>query len=234
MAQRVAVVTGASQGVGFEICRQLAQQKIQVILTARNSERGEAAAHHLQQEGYTVSFHPLDITQPTQIADLIHSISTQFGQLDILVNNAGIYLDQHQPALTITPELIAQAVQTDVCGTFAMCQAVIPLMKAQQYGRIVNLSSRTSRLDQMNNLGLTYKISKSSINVMTVVLAQEVASHNILINAVNPGWIRTEMGGDQATCSPIAGADGPVWLATLPDSSPTGCFFDGRVIQPWT
>lgn len=236
--QRIAVVTGGNRGIGFEICRQLAQQDFQVVLTARNVARGQTAADQLCQDGGKVQFQPLDITDTQQIQDLVHRVTEQFGRIDVLVNNAGIYLDQHQAALTIAPELITQAMNTDVCGTFALCQAVIPLMQANHYGRIVNLSSRTSRLEQMNNLGLTYKISKAAINVITVVLAQEVKDDNILINAVNPGWIKTDMGGETAQRSPTAqapiqGAAGPVWLATLPDDGPSGCFFNGCALQPW-
>lgn len=236
--QRIAVVTGGNRGIGFEICRQLAQQGIQVVLTARNVAQGQAAADQLRQTVGPVQFQPLDITQPHQIQNLVSWVENQFGHLDILVNNAGVYLDQHQAALTISPDLITQAVNTDVCGTFALCQAVIPLMRAHGYGRIVNLSSRTSQLDQMNNLGLTYKISKAAINVITVVLAQDVKEDNILINAVNPGWIKTDMGGEAAQRSPTAqapehGAAGPVWLATLPDGGPSGCFFNGCALVPW-
>ena len=233
MNQRIAVVTGGNRGIGSEICRQLAHQEIRVILTARNLEQGSATADKLRGEGCDVSFHLLDITNYDHIKDLVNYISRDFGRLDILVNNAGVYLDQHQPALTIDPDLIAQAIKVDACGTFAMCQAAIPLMRQQKYGRIVNLSSRTSQMDQMNNLGLTYKIAKAAINVITVVLSQEVAAENILINAVNPGWIRTDMGGEKGKLSRVEGAKGPVWLATLPDNGPRGCFFNGCTHQPW-
>jgi NAD(P)-dependent dehydrogenase (short-subunit alcohol dehydrogenase family) len=233
MNQRTAVVTGGNRGIGLEICRQLAQQGIKVVLTARNSEQGRAVADHLRHDGADVLFHPLDITDRQQIQALVEYIYANVGHLDILINNAGVYLDRQQPALTITPDLITQAIQTDVCGTFAMCQAVIPLMRIQHYGRIVNLSSRTSHMDQMNNLGLTYKISKAALNVLTVVLSKEMEGENILINAVNPGWIRTDMGGEQGTLSTTEGARGPVWLATLPDDGPTGCFFNGCVHLPW-
>jgi NAD(P)-dependent dehydrogenase (short-subunit alcohol dehydrogenase family) len=234
MNQRTAVVTGGNRGIGFEICRQLAQQGIRVVLTARDVQKGRKAAEKLQATGADVRFHPLDITDQAQIKALVNHVCSDLGHLDILINNAGVYLDQHQPALSISPDLILQAVQTDVCGTLALCQAVIPLMREQQYGRIVNLSSRTSKLDQMNNVGLTYKIAKAAINAITVVLSQEVAEENILINAVNPGWIKTDMGGQDAILSPTEGANGPVWLATLPDHGPTGCFFDGCVQKPWS
>jgi NAD(P)-dependent dehydrogenase (short-subunit alcohol dehydrogenase family) len=233
MNQRTAVVTGGNRGIGLEMCRKLADRGIKVLLTARNSEQGRIAADRLRSNGGDVLFHPLDITDARSIQTLFDYIDAEVERLDILINNAGVYLDQHQRALAISPDLILQAVRTDVCGTFAMCQAAIPLMRTQHYGRIVNLSSRTSRMDEMDNLGLTYKISKASINVITVVLAKEVEGENILINAVNPGWIKTDMGGEKATEYPEQGASGPVWLATLPDDGPTGCFFNGRTCQGW-
>lgn len=233
MNQLTAVVTGGNRGIGLEICRQLADRGIKVVLTARNSDRGHTAVDRLRENGGDVVFHPLDITDRRSIQTLFDYIHRELGRLDILINNAGVYLDRHQRALTISPDLISRAIETDVCGTFAMCQSAIPLMQTQNYGRIVNLSSRTSRMDQMDNQGLTYKISKASINVITVVLAQEVESENILINAVNPGWIQTDMGGNRATESPQEGAIGPVWLATLPDDGPRGCFFNGRTCQRW-
>ncbi|MEM9540679.1 MAG: SDR family oxidoreductase [Cyanobacteria bacterium P01_E01_bin.42] len=233
MERRTAIVTGGNRGLGFEICRQLAGQGIQTILTARNPHQGREAAERLQGEGLDVLFHPLDITDSQQIQELMAHLSSRLGRLDILINNAGIYLDRHRPALSIAPDLIARAIQTDVCSTFALCQAAIPIMRTHQYGRIVNLSSRTSRMEQMNNAGLTYKISKAALNVITVVLSREVATENILINAVNPGWVKTDMGGKDATRSPKEGAEGPVWLATLPDGGPTGCFFNGRDRQSW-
>jgi NAD(P)-dependent dehydrogenase (short-subunit alcohol dehydrogenase family) len=232
MTKRVAIVTGGNRGLGFELCRALLEQDIQVILTARSVAQGEAAVARLSGANRLVSFYPLDITNQGQIEALVTAINRDYGHLDILINNAGIYLDQHQPALSIDPDWITQAVNTDVRGTFALCQAVIPLMRKQKYGRIVNISSRTSRLDQMDHLGLTYKIAKSAINVITIVLAQEVATENILINAVNPGWLKTDMGGEQATLALDEGVKGPLQLATFPDGGPSGCFFNGTDLWP--
>ncbi|KOR32287.1 hypothetical protein TI05_08230 [Achromatium sp. WMS3] len=234
MTQRIALVTGANRGLGFEICRQLAQQGIQVILTARNYNKGKMAAHALVQQGYAVYVQQVDITQPTQIQTLLNYIKTKFNRLDILINNAGIYIDQQQPALSITSHNILQAVETDVCGTFAMSQAVIPLMQKHNYGRIVNISSTSSLLANMNDdVGLAYKICKTSINAITVVLANAVADYNILINAATPGWIKTDMGGEQAPLSVQTGADTPVWLATLPDDGPNGGLFCQRQRLSW-
>lgn len=233
MSLKIAVVTGANRGIGLEICRQLASQGIHVILTARTPEKGIYAVKKLAQEGCLTEFYPLDVTNSEQIQTLINYIDTTFGRLDILINNAGIYLDQHQPALTISAETILKAVETDVCGTFSISKAAILLMQKNNYGRIVNLSSTSSQIINMNDLGLAYKICKTSINVITAVLANTVKDQNILINSAAPGWIKTDMGGEQALLSIEEGADTPVWLATLPDNSISGQLFLKRKSLPW-
>lgn len=233
-AQKVAIVTGGNRGLGLEICRQLAQKDIQVILTARNAEKGEAAVYTLSQEGYKVDFYPLDIGNSQHIQALLTYVKNKFNRLDILINNAGIYLDQHQPALSIDSNIILQAVEIDVCGTFAMSQAVIPIMQENNYGRIVNLSSSSSLITNMkDDVGLSYKICKTAINAITVVLSNAVTNYNILINAVTPGWVRTDMGGEQAPLSLQEGADTPVWLATLSDDGPSGRLFSKRKPLDW-
>lgn len=227
-------MTGANRGLGFEICRQLAKRRVRVILTARNQDKSEAVVRTLIEQGYDAYFYQLDITDPEQIQAVLARIKAEFNRLDILVNNAGIYIDQHQPALTIDKNIILKAVETDVCGTFSMSQAVIPMMRENNYGRIVNLSSSSSLLANMNDdAGLSYKICKTSVNAVTVVLSKAVAGSNILINAVTPGWVRTDMGGEQAPLSLEEGADTPVWLATLPEGGPSGGFFFKRQRLPW-
>ncbi|ETR65821.1 MAG: short-chain dehydrogenase/reductase SDR [Candidatus Magnetoglobus multicellularis str. Araruama] len=191
MKQQIALVTGANRGIGYEICKQLASKGITIILTARDTDKGEAASQTLIRKGYDIHFHPLDITDSGQIQKLVDYIKSTFNRLDILVNNAGIYLDYLTPALDINANTILRAVETDVCGTFSMSQAAIPLMKKNNYGRIVNLSSTSSLIANMkDDTGLAYKICKTAINAITVVLSNAVADDNILINSVTPGWVR--------------------------------------------
>jgi len=234
MEKPIAVVTGANRGIGMEICRQLAHKDVTVILTARDEVKGEAATSILAKENCDVQFYQLDITCADQIQKLIDYVQSKFQRLDILVNNAGVYLDQELSPLSINADTIRQSIETDVCGTFSMSKAVIPLMKKNNYGRIVNLSSTLSFSVNMNDgVGLSYKICKAAINVMTAVLSDAVKDYNILINAAAPGWVRTDMGGEQAPFSLKEGAETPVWLATLPDNSPSGGLFFNRERLLW-
>ncbi|MEK8021289.1 MAG: SDR family oxidoreductase [Candidatus Parabeggiatoa sp.] len=233
MEQKISVVTGASQGIGFEICRQLAQKGIAVVLTARHVKKGETAVHQLQKEGLNVSFYPLDVTKLEDIQSLVTDLKEKFGRVDILVNNAGIHLNPTESALTVALDTIRRSMEVDVYGHLLLCQKIIPLMRQHHYGRIVNMSSKAGQLATMGAKKLGYKMSKAALNVLTAVLADEVKGDNILINSMTPGWVRTEMGGSEAPRSIEEGADTAVWLATLPDEGPTGGFFFERQPIPW-
>jgi NAD(P)-dependent dehydrogenase (short-subunit alcohol dehydrogenase family) len=233
MDQKISVVTGASQGIGFEICRQFAQKGITVVLTARNLKKGKIAVQELQKEGLDVSFFSADVTKLEDIQALVTYVKEKFGRVDILVNNAGVHLNPTESALTVTLDTIKRSMETDVYGHLLLCQKIIPLMKQHHYGRIVNMSSKAGQLATMGANKLGYKMSKTALNVLTVVLADEVKGDNILINSMTPGWVRTEMGGADAPRTVEEGADTAVWLATLPSTGPTGGFFYERQSIPW-
>jgi NAD(P)-dependent dehydrogenase (short-subunit alcohol dehydrogenase family) len=171
----------------------------------------------------------------------IGSIRKQFGRLDILVNNAGIMIDGEEDAQNVGQETIQMTMQTNVMGPLMLCQSCIPLMKTDGYGRIVNMASTLGSLTEMADprsmyAGVrtpAYRFSKAGLNCITTLLAKEVRDDNILINSACPGWVRTDMGGDQAPLTPEQGADTPVWLATLPDGGPTGGFYRERTLIPW-
>lgn len=239
-SKRVAVVTGANRGIGFETCRQLAKQGVQVILTSRDEAKGKAAAENLQAEGLDVKFYPLDVTSTDSIEHLAEFIRNEFGKLDILVNNAGILLDplgqQEENALHAKIDTIRETMQTNVYGPLLLCQALIPLMKEQNYGRIVNVSSGIGQLSGMEKMSASYpgyRISKAGLNVVTRMLANELRDTNILVNSVCPGWVKTDMGGPNAMRTVEQGADTIVWLATLPDDGPTNGFFRDRQLIDW-
>jgi NAD(P)-dependent dehydrogenase (short-subunit alcohol dehydrogenase family) len=233
--ERVAVVTGANRGIGFETCRQLAKNKFQVILTSRDA-KGKASIEQLQQESLDVLYHQLDLTNPESIAQLAKFIREKFDRLDVLVNNAGIYLDpsgEEGSVFKAKVDTLRETMETNVYGPLMLCQALVPLMKEHNYGRVVNVSSGAGQLSDMRSGYPGYRISKTALNALTRILANELKDANILVNAVCPGWVKTDMGGSNAPRTPEQGADTIVWLATLPDNGPTGGFFRDRKPIDW-
>lgn len=235
--KKIAVVTGANRGLGFGTCRELAKQGIQVILTSRDEAKGEAAAQQLQTEGLDVKSYPLDVTSPDSIEHLAQFIRNEFGRLDILVNNAGIGLDivdgSNGSILNAKIEILQKTIETNLYGPLLLSQALIPLMKVNNYGRVVNVSSGAGQLADMQTGYPAYRISKTALNAATRLFANELKGTNILVNAVCPGWVRTDMGGPNATRSIEEGVDTIVWLATLPDDGPSSGFFRDRKPIPW-
>lgn len=240
LKEKIAVVTGANRGIGFEICRQLAEKGILVILTSRDEKKGLQACEKLDKEELPVRFHQLDVDHAASINNLKNFIEKEFGRCDILVNNAGIFPDvsntsdeEDSSIFKVHLDTIRQAITTNVFGPLLMCQALIPLMKKNHYGRIVNMSSGMGQLTHMNGGYPAYRFSKTALNTLTRILNDELLEHNILINSMCPGWVKTDMGGPGATRSIEEGADTAVWLATLPDKGPRGQFFRDRKEIPW-
>ena len=238
---RVALVTGANKGIGFEISRGLASQDITVVMAARDSSRGQAACSQLQAQGLAVHFQSLDVSDGDSIGAAVDEISHHFGCLDILVNNAGIMVDQEATALTVTVSTVSETMQTNFYGPLLLCQNCVPLMRKKGYGRIVNISSTLGSLAEIADPGSgyaaiqspAYRLSKNALNGITALFASLVRGENILVNSACPGWVKTDMGGLQAPLPPAQGADTPIWLATLPDDGPTGGFFRERESIPW-
>lgn len=229
---RVAVVTGANRGLGLETCRQLADLGLTVILTSRDPHKGEAAAGSLRGAGRDVRYHPLDVTDPDSIQRLAGFIEREFGRLDVLVNNAGVFLDPLDTSvLHADLDIVRRSMETNLYGPLLLCQALVPLMQGR--GRIVNLSSGMGQLSEMNGCCPGYRFSKTALNALTRSLADELRDTQIKINSLCPGWVRTDMGGANATRPVEEGADTIVWLATLPDDGPSGGFFRDRRPIPW-
>lgn len=233
----VALVTGGNKGIGFEICRGLARAGLSVLLGARDPEKGEKAAKALAAEGLDVAFLSLDVASEPSIRAAAARIEKERGCLDALVNNAGVFLDKDEgdagTALTAKVETVRRTMETNVYGPLLLCQAFVPLMEKCGYGRIVNLSSGLGQLSDMQGAWPGYRLSKAALNALTRILAAETAGRGILVNAMCPGWVRTDMGGEGAPRTAPQGADTAVWLGTLPDGGPTGGFFRDRRPIPW-
>jgi NAD(P)-dependent dehydrogenase (short-subunit alcohol dehydrogenase family) len=234
---RVALVTGGNRGLGLEIVRQLAQKGLKTVLASRDAAKGRAAAEQLAGAGVQTAIVALDVNDQASIETAVAEILRLNGRLDVLVNNAGISLDGSRAAvagvLEVSPDIARQTYETNVLGPMRLIQAVAPHMRAQRYGRIVNVSSRMGQLSGMGARSPGYRMSKAALYAVTLVAAAELGSDRIKVNALHPGWVRTDMGGSSAPVSVQDGADTAVWLATLPDDGPTGQFFEKRKAIAW-
>nr|WP_199044749.1 SDR family oxidoreductase [Dyella sp. ASV24] len=232
-SQRVALVSGANRGLGFEISRQLAAAGVTVLLGARKPLLGEKAARQLRREGGSVISVPLDVTSADSVRELAARIGSEHGRLDILVNNAGAYFDVDNQASSVDIDLVRQALETNLLGAWRLTEAMLPLMQRHGYGRIVNVSSGCGAADSDGTSCPAYRVSKAALNSHTRMLAAELAGSGVLVNAVCPGWVATDMGGHGGR--PVAeGASGIVWAAMLP-SRPAinGGFFRDRQRIDW-
>lgn len=230
---RIAVVSGANRGIGFEICRQLARLGIHVILTSRDEAPGEKARNRLGAAALELDYHQLNVTLPESIGRLSDYVRDEYGRLHILVNNAAVYIDDRSSLLRMKMGIYDITLDTNLRGPLLLCQSLVPLMKKHNYGRVVNISSGAGQMAEMGSGWPAYRISKAGLNALTLILADELRGSNVLVNAVCPGWVRTDMGGPHADRSIEEGADTAVWLATLPDGGPTGGFFRDRKPIPW-
>ncbi len=224
---QVALVTGANRGIGLEVCRQLAQQGYTVVLGSRDLAKGEAAA----AGSSAILPHQLDVTDPASIERVRDWVDKEFGQLDVLVNNAGILYDTWQRAANADLAQVHEALETNLFGAWRMIQAFLPLLRRSRHARFVNVSSEVGALAELGSGTPAYSLSKVALNALTIMLAADLKRDHILVNAVCPGWVATDMGG--AGGRPVAkGAASVVWAATLPDDGPTGGFFrDGKPLR---
>jgi NAD(P)-dependent dehydrogenase (short-subunit alcohol dehydrogenase family) len=232
-AVTTALVTGANRGIGHEVCRQLASAGHRVLLAARNSERGEAAVARLRASGWDVRFVPLDVASPASVEALPRLLDSMLGgaALDVLVNNAAVHYDTQQSAATADMTIVEEAFATNVLGAWRVTLALLPLLRLSRSARIVNVSSGAGSMAEQGVGTPAYSLTKLALNGLTRQLAAELRHERILVNAVCPGWVATDMGG--AGGRPVSqGASGVVWATTLPDDGPTGGFFrDGRPID---
>ncbi len=228
--ERIALVSGGNRGIGLEICRQLADKGITVILGSRDEVSGRAAAEDLSGE---VVVHQLDVADEKSVGRLASFVEEEFGGLDILVNNAGISNDEGQRGVDADLDRVREAFEANLFGAWRLCEMAIPLMQRDGYGRIVNVSTGMAALEDMGGGSPAYRVSKTALNALTRILASELRGSGILVNSVCPGWVQTDMGSSGAPRPVEEGADTPVWAATLPKGGPTGGFFRDRRPIPW-
>ena len=226
---RVALVTGANRGIGFEVSRQLARLGFDVLLTARDLSKAEAAAGELKRQGLNVLPLQLDVTDTLRVEEAARFVAERFGRLDVLVNNAAILYDHWQRAVEADFDTVREAFETNTLGPWRVTLGLLPLLRKSRHPRVVNVSSESGSLASMGAGTPAYGVSKAGLNALTRMLAAELRPSRVLVNSVCPGWVATEMGGPGAPRTPEEGAAGIVWAATLPDGGPTGGFFrDGH------
>ena len=224
------MVTGANRGIGKEVSRQLSGRGLTVLLTGRDLEKAKAAAADLAME--TVLPAQLDVTDADSVTRLRDEVAARYGRLDVLVNNAGGHYDHWQTALEADFDTVRLAADTNLYGPWRLAQAFAPLLRQSAHPRIVNVSSGAGALNSMGKAPPAYAVSKAGLNALTRMLAAELQDDGVLVNAVCPGWVATEMGG--AGGRPIAeGAAGVVWAALLADDGPTGGFFRDEQPLAW-
>jgi NAD(P)-dependent dehydrogenase (short-subunit alcohol dehydrogenase family) len=229
----VALVTGSNRGIGFEVCRQLAGRGFAVLVTARDATKAKTAAMKLAKGG-NVEPLVLDVSDADSIMKAADDVGSRYGRLDVLINNAAINYDTWETVENADINgTVMQAITTNLVGPWRMCQAFLPLLRKSRAARIVNVSSESGSLAEMGAGPPAYQVTKAALNALTRTLAGELRRSHILVNAVCPGWVATDMGGPGAPRSVEEGAAGIVWAATLPQNGPTGGFFrDGKPL-PW-
>ena len=218
---KVALVTGASRGIGEEIALGYARAGAHVVLTARDEDRLRAIAEQIADAGGASSIFRLDVTEYSEVGRVVNRTVQELGRIDVLCNNAGINT-ANGPVAEIPPERFATVFAVNTVGLYACCYAVLPHMIARGYGRIVNVSSASAFMCQAGSAA--YAGSKAAVNALTAALAKEVQEHDVLVNAMSPGAVRTDM-NPTADTLPVEAVPTALWLAALPAGGPTGRFY---------
>jgi NAD(P)-dependent dehydrogenase (short-subunit alcohol dehydrogenase family) len=221
------LVTGGNRGIGLETCRQLAALGHTVLLGSRDHAKGQAAAATLSGNVQAVQ---LDMDDSASIAALAADLAARFGHLDVLINNAAVI--STIPAATVAEAEMKRVFQTNFHGPHALITALLPLLRRSPQGRIINLSSGMGALEDLTGGYAAYRLSKTALNALTILLANELRNEGVLVHAMCPGWVKTDMGGAGAQREVSQGADTAVWLATAPDTG-SGKFWRDRKVIKW-
>lgn len=238
---RIALITGANKGIGYEIARQLGEKGIMVLIGARDADRGSAAASELSRSGIAAQHIPLDLHDEDSILEAARQIDSEFGKLDILVNNAGVTdPDDGVPSVATTGAL-RRIMETNFIGTHAVTKAMLPLIKRAPAGRIVNMSSSLGSLTLNGDPTSTYysaqllgyNASKAALNMLTVQLSEELRGTPATVNSVSPGFVKTDLNGHTGHLSVEEGARLPVEFALQGDDAVSGQFVEAGGQTPW-
>ena len=226
---KIAVVTGANKGIGFAIAHGLAKEGFHVFVGARDTERGEEAAKKIRAEGLSAQFMTIDVDDEESIVSAAREIAAEWEGIDVLVNNAAINLDEGRKITEVPLQVFEDTFKTNVWGVLLMTQAFWPLLNHSAGGRVINVSSGAGRLFDMGNEMPSYSMSKTALNALTRQFAG-AGEGKISVNSICPGWVKTDMGGENAKRTPDQGAAIVIKLATM-ENPPTGKYLndDGEI-----
>jgi len=233
---RIALVTGGNKGIGFAICKMLAGPTVHVIMGSRSLDRGSEAVKQLNDQGIkNVECVQLDVEDTKSIEKCVKDILDKHKKIDILINNAGIVGNSKFGTSFVDADFndIQYTFNVNTLGPLRLCQLIVPVMKSNNYGRIVNVSSGAGQLTEMNGKNIQYRISKVALNCITRVVNDEMKDLNIIANSMCPGFVKTDLTKGAGKKTPEEGADTAIWLATLPDDGPRGGFFRDRKPLAW-
>ena len=247
MSQKIAFITGGNRGLGFQTALELKNAGVKVVIGSRDLAQGQKALAKFRAEGADADLLQFDITKPADYEAAYDYFNSRYGRLDILVNNAGIAAGvfpgtgPEHSASEVPSDLLHRVFETNFFAQVALTDALLPLLKKSPAGRIVNLSSILGSLTLQATPGspifdaksFAYDASKTALNAFTIHLAYELRNTKIKVNSAHPGWVKTDMGGPQATMELSEGAKTSAALATLPDDGPTGGFFHLGQPLPW-
>ena len=244
--EKIALITGASKGLGFETAYQLGVKGYTVIVTARTQQKSNESAEILKSKGINAVGMQLDVVNNNDIDNISKSINEHFGILDILVNNAGVQLDfpgfmPGNSTETVSMDILKQTFEINYFAPIALTQKLLPLLKKSNAGRIVNVSSIMGSLTLHADLNspiygiklLAYNSSKTALNQFTLHLAEALKDSPIKANSAHPGWVKTDLGGEYAPMSIEDGVKTIVDLSTLDENGPTGAFIHLGESLPW-
>jgi NAD(P)-dependent dehydrogenase (short-subunit alcohol dehydrogenase family) len=229
---KTALITGANKGIGHEVARQLATRGFHVFAGARNAKAGRKAAEEISKKCGKATFLEIDVADNDSVTTAAREFSNAEDHLDVLVNNAGIIVDGDDAILEISDELLRQTLETNTLSALRVARAFAPLLRKSKAPRVINVSSGSGQLtDGADGWAPAYSISKTALNGVTVQLA--AALPKFAVNSVCPGWVRTDMGGGNASRSVEEGAETIAWLATEAPQELTGKFLRDRKEIPW-
>jgi NAD(P)-dependent dehydrogenase (short-subunit alcohol dehydrogenase family) len=232
-SNRVVLITGSNRGIGFETARQLAQRGFHVVIAARDDKSGRQAAEAIRKDGGEATFLALDVSRSGSIRNAAGEFDAIADHLDVLINNAGIYPDQGRNIQTIARDALADTFQTNTFGPLEVTQAFLPWLRRSAAARVINVSSGYGQLEGLSAEVPSYCLSKLALNGLTIMLAEALRADRISVNSMCPGWVRTDMGGPNASRSVQEGAETAIWLADEAPHELTGKFFRDREEIAW-